>query len=127
MLSNRVQERRHRKEQDPYQLVISINKSLSLGKTSATTYGSYNVQGTILSTYVSSYLILIATNKAGDIFVPAPHPRNPLVFTAFCQHLPTNACSGGFLLFFQIIPKALLATQPGCRCHLGVTPQLSSL
>lgn len=37
ILSNRVQERRHRKEQDPYQLVISINKSLSLGKTSATT------------------------------------------------------------------------------------------
>lgn len=53
-------------EQNPYQWVVSINKSRSLIKTSAIIYGFYNVWNTILSTSISIYLVLTITNKVQD-------------------------------------------------------------
>ena len=79
-----------------------------------------NNKGTVLSTYISSHWVIIATNKAGDIFA-SNHVQLPqLVFTVFYTTSPQVHATS------QMIPKAL-ATQPGCRHHLGVTPQLPSL
>lgn len=41
-------------EQNFYQLVVSINKSLSLVKTLAAVYGFYNVLSTVLSTSITT-------------------------------------------------------------------------
>lgn len=109
------------------QLVVSVNKSLSLLKPPAAVYVFSNVPS-IFNTSTSIHLVLIATNKAGDIFsLYACATVNQLTCIWSTLSAPPHQFMLQWLCIptFQVVPKALaLECHWACKqLQFGSNPQ----